>query len=417
MSKNKRISFHNLGAEAWQNLAMVALFVIYLAQIIWSLMLEGPLASSVGSDFRAFWSAGYIANTSGYADVYNLAFLTDIQKQIVPLTDYLGNFQVAPAPFLPIFITIFQVFALFPAVPAFYGWSILNLIGFFLYLRFFFRKLEVPDWQRLTIMGMLAFPSFQNLFWGQINLLLLICVGEFIRNILGKREFRAGLWLGGLILKPQLLILVGPALLLQRKWKLLGGFSSTILAALVSSLLLGKLSSLINLVALLTKFVPGIATNAPENMMNWRMVGERLSSFLPPTISWGIAAAGLAGTALATFLLWRKPLQPSSPDFLVAFTGTLAATMAATWHSHIHMAMILIPPVLYLYARQAFPCKLFNWWMFGLPFIILFLALPVKLLGLDRYNALSGLTGFCMLIFNLIFLVWAWQVNKLKRFS
>lgn len=415
MLNKKRLPFQSLDEIAWQNLIMAALVVIYTMQIIWTLLFEGPLASSIiGADFRAFWSAGYIATRYGYTGVYNLDLLTNVQKLMVQHSSYLGILEATPAPFLPIFIVFFQLFALFPPVPAFYIWSLLNLIGFFFYIRFFLKSLKVQKWQRLTIMGMLAFPSFLNLFWGQINLLLLVCIGEFIRNNLDKREFRAGLWLGGLILKPQLLILIGPVMLLQRKWKLLGGFSSTIVITLISSLLLGKLTSLINLANLLTKYVPGIASNAQENMMNWRMVGERLSSFLPTSISWGIAAIGIAGTTLVTYLLWRKPLSSSSPTFLIAFTGTLAATMAVTWHSHIHMAMILIPPILSLYDRQVFPRKLFNWWVLGVLFIVLFLTLPVKLLNLDRYNTLAGLTGFCMLIFNLIILVWAWRVNNYR---
>jgi hypothetical protein len=414
MLNNKRLPFQSLDEKAWQNLTMAGLVVIYVVQSIWSLLIVGPLTNSIGFDFRALWSSGYIANTYGFAEVYKLTMLTQVQKLIVPLTTFRNNFEVVPAPFLPIFMPIFQVFSLIPPVPSFYVWSIFNLIGFFFYIRFFLKKLEVQNWRRLSILGLLAFPSFSNLFWGQVNLLLLVCVGEFIRNNLDKREFRAGLWLGGLILKPQLLILIGPVMLLQRKWKLLGGFSSTIVVTLISSLLLGKLSSLVNLATLLTKYVPGIASNAQENMTNWRMVGERLSIFLPITISWGIAAIGIAGTTLVTYLLWRKPLSSSSPTFLLAFTGTLAATMAVTWHSHIHMAMVLIPPILYLYDRQVFPRKLFNWWMLGVPFIVLFLTLPVKLLNLDRYNTLAGLTGFCMLIFNLIILVWAWRFNNYR---
>ncbi len=417
MLKNRAIPFHNMEAEAWQNLALVAIFVIYLGQVTWSLISGGPLAGSIGADFRAFWSAGYIANTSGYARVYDLARLAEVQKQIAPPSDPSIAFEVAPVGLLPIFVTIFQVFALIPVTTSFTIWSILNLVGFFLYIWFFLHKLEVPAWQRLAIMGLLAFPSYQNLYAGQINLLLLICVGEFIRQVIEMREFRAGLWLGGLILKPQLLILVGPVLLLQRKWKLLGGFSTTIFAALVASFLLGKAAGLIGLFDILTKFSTGLPYIAPENMMNWRMVGLRLSTFLPSTISWGIAAAGTAGTLVLTYFLWRKPLPSFSPDFLIVFTGTLAATLAVTWHSHNHMAMVLIPPMLYLYAKKTLPDKLFNWWIFGLLFIIEFLTLPIKLLGLDQYNALPGLVGFCMLTFNLIFLVWAWNATKLKGLS
>jgi hypothetical protein len=415
MSKSRNIPFHNLQTEAWQNLAMLALFVFYLGQVSWSFVSGGPLAGSVGSDFRAFWSAGYIANTSGYASVYDLARMAEVQKQIAPPANSDIPFEVAPVQELPIFITVLQVFALIPPLPSYIIWFVLNLIGYFLYIRFFLRKLEVTGWQRLAIMGVLAFPSYKNLYDGQINLPLLICVGEFIRQVHDRRDFRAGLWLGGLILKPQLLILIGPVLLLQRKWKLLGGFSTTVFVTLVSSLLLGKMASFIGMADIYYKFSSGLpnVNIVAENMMNWRMLAIRLGTFLPMTVSWGIAAAGMAATVLLTFILWQKPGPTFSTGFLIAFTGTLAATLAVTWHSHNHMAMVLIPPLLYLYAKKILPGRLFNGWVFGLLFVIEFITLPVKLLGLERYNALPGLTGFCMLTFNMIFLVWACQATRI----
>lgn len=417
MMQNKRLPFQNLGTRAWLNLAMAALVMLYLAQIIWTLKTEVPLSRSIGLDFRAIWSAGYIANIYGYADIYNLNILTQIQRQFIPLSNHVGVFEAVPVPFLPIFIPIFQFFAFFPAYTGFYLWTFFNLAGFFLYIQFFLKKLEVQEWKRLALMGLLTFPSFSNLFWGQINLFVFVCVGEFIRKIIDKHEIQAGLWLGGLILKPQLMILIVPALLLQRKWKLLGGISVTVLIAIFSSLLLGKVSSLINLFNLLVKYVPGIASNAEENMMNWRMVGERLSSFLPTPVSWGIAAFGLSATVIATYLLWRKQLSLSSPLFLITFTGTLAASLAATWHSHVHMGIVLIPPILWLYSRRIFPDKLFVWWIFGIPLITLILPIPIKLLNLDRFSALPALPGFIMLVFNLKILVWAMRVNRNKIFE
>lgn len=414
MLKHKRFSFQNPGKGAWQYLAIAAIVVLYLMQIVSSLKVENPLVNGIGADFRGFWGAGYIANTSGYADVYNLERLRSVQQQILLLSNYAKSASIVPAPLLPVFIIIFQAFALIRPIPSFIIWSLLNLIGLVLYLRFFLQKFKIPAFQRLVLIGVIAFPTFSNLFWGQVDLLLLICVGEFIRNILNEREFQAGLWIGGLILKPQLLILIGPVLLLQRKWKLLGGFCSTILAALVASLLLGKIPSLIALATLLTKYASGLPSNSPELMMNWRMIGLRLSGFLPATISWGIAVAGMVATTLAAFLLWRKPIPSSSPAFLIAFTGTLAASMAVTWHSHIHMAMALLPPLFYLYGMQAFPHKLFNWWIFGLPIIIKFTAQSFSLLGL-KYN--YPLPGLCFFIFNLLFLIWAWRAIKLKSMA
>ncbi|MDW7992273.1 MAG: hypothetical protein RMK65_09140, partial [Anaerolineae bacterium] len=85
--------------------------------------------------------------------------------------------------------------------------------------------------------------------------------------------------------------------------------------------------------------------------MNWRSVGLLLSWTLPALLAWGLAGLGIvltAGTALA--MAYRADLQ--DVDGQKRFTlGVLAATLAATWHAHGHMAMILLPPLLALEAR------------------------------------------------------------------
>ena len=126
-----------------------------------------------------------------------------------------------------------------------------------------------------------------------------------------------------------------------------------------------------------------------------------------PRAAWGIAALGMIGTLIAAYFLWRKPLLVSSRNFLVAFFGTLAATLAFTWHSHIHMAIILIPLLLYFYNEKSLSEKLFNWWIYGIPIIYVVLLLPINLLHLDQSELLPGIAGFSFLVFNLIFLFWA----------
>jgi hypothetical protein len=397
----------NRNIRAWEYLAMTCLIVFYIAQIIMKIAVSGPNFISLGSDFLGFWSSGFIANHYGYSNIYDLGLMEQVQKHMVQQLSAVTNFWVVPVPYLPIFIILFQVFALFPVVPAFAIWSILNLVGFFFYVSFFLHKMGVNDRKRLSLIGLLAFSTFVNTFWGQVNLLPLIFVGEFIRNINKKHDLLSGMWLGGLILKPQLLILIGPFLLFQKKWKALGGLCITMLITVFVSILLGGVSSIFNWMTMMFTYIPGIATNAPEFMMNWRMVGVRLSYSFPSYTAWGIAAVGMIGTVVVTYFLWRKPLLNHSQNFLIAFFGTLAATLAFTWHSHIHMAITLIPLLLYFYNEKILPEKLFNWWIFGIPFIILGLLLPINLLHLDQYKLLSGTAALSFLIFNMVFLFWA----------
>lgn len=112
--QRRRRLFQNLGAQGWQNLALAALLAFYLAQFGLELY-NNNLYSLMGSDFRAFWSAGHIANTVGYEHVYDLSILKSVEEQIVPEPKDSGKeFSPNPAPFLPIFIWPFQIFALFP---------------------------------------------------------------------------------------------------------------------------------------------------------------------------------------------------------------------------------------------------------------------------------------------------------------
>ncbi|RME36205.1 MAG: DUF2029 domain-containing protein [Thermoflexia bacterium] len=120
------------------------------------------------------------------------------------------------------------------------------------------------------------------MFWGQTNGLLAVFAGEFLRAIRKGRPFQAGLWLGGLWLKPQILLLILPALLLQRQGWVLAGFGSTSLLLVGLSLLLAGPQTLLRLISLWLAFAQGIPTIIPEVMINWRMVGIRLDADLSP---------------------------------------------------------------------------------------------------------------------------------------
>jgi hypothetical protein len=317
--------------------------------------------------------------------------------------------QTAPVSVLPIFIPIFQLFALLPPIQAFYLWELITAVLLFFYLSSFLKKAGVLSWKEIILPCILCFPSFSNSYWGQVNLPLVICVGEFIRCIRNKQDLKAGLWIGGLILKPQLLILLAPIFLFQKRWKLFSGLSITILLALAFSILLGGWGSILGVIAMMFQFSAGLPTNSPEMMMNWRMVGERLNLITSPLIAWTVVAIGMIATALGTFLLWRKPIEAHSSRFLVAFTGTLAATLAITWHSHVHMAMVLIPPLAYLFTKDILKKRLFQSWIYCLPVVMLLVGIPFILLGFNKYFLVTGFPGVFLFIYNLIFLAWAWK--------
>jgi len=417
--------FRDLTREKWQNLAIAALVVFYAAQIALDLA-WGNLFGRFATDFASFWSAGFIANHEGYAAVYNLDLMGRIQHPLlptIPSSPYV--FHPIPTPYLPVFIVPFQLLALVPPVPAAYVWEILNFLGTIAYLWFFSSKIGVrsPRGHLIALM-MVSAPVFLNLFAGQVNLLLAISAGEYLRAAIAGRRFQSGLWLGGLLLKPQCLILIVPALLLQRSLKSILGQCASSAAILGASLLLGGAESLSKLAQLWLGYAAGLPTNDVSLMMNWRMIGAQLGTVIGPQRAWIIAMTGLAVTAFATLALWLRPVRTDSARFVVSMTATFAATGAVAWHSHVHTAMIVIPPLIVLYRTQrALLGKILGWWVFlpaSLYFVRLVLASMIHagVIPSQASGFLDFLAGVGSFGLNLYLLGWAiWILRRLPTTS
>lgn len=412
--------FQNLDAHAWQNLALVAVFALYFAQTGYALF-TNDLFNTLGLDYRAFWSVGRIANTHGYPYIYDLEFQAKIQQPIAqktPKQDFLLNTSV----FLPVFIFPFQILDLLEINLGFWLWTAVNLIGLLLYLRFFTQELfgvRLP--KRILAFLLLGYPVFENFFVGQVNVWLLICIGEFLRATLNRKPLVAGLWLGGLLIKPQTLIILIPALLLNRSWRTMLGFVSAASFVLLASLRLVGIDGLIQLTKLWLGYVAGMPGNFPDNMMNWRMLGFHLDRWFPSTISNGVAIVGALATILAGFYLWLRPLKAQSQEYGVVLLGTLAATCAATWHSHLHMAMLLIPLLVYTSMQKTLPDRFLTLWAFFSPsvmFAALLLSALMTRLGFSLIPGFGGLLlGLSGLLLNMYLLVWSIQFVRCRSLS
>ncbi len=399
--------------EGWQNLALASVLFFYILQVGFDLITHNT-CGNLALDYCAYWSAGKIATTNGYTDIYNLDLQTQVQKSIHPQ----GNnpsipFLVVPVPYLPLFVMPFQLLSLLSLESSYWIWTFLNLLGFIFYVRFFIKEMTgytLPI--RLVLIVMLSLPVFLNLFWGQVNIFLGICAGEYIRATLFKKPLQAGLWLGGWLLKPQLLILIIPVLLIQRSIKEILGFIIAAISVFAISFGLINIKGFLILINLFLGYAKGMPTNATGIMMNWRMLGLHISSYFSPIIGWVVISIGTILTIWAVLIISKKPTNADFTKTVIALTGIFAATGAVTWHAHLSMSIILIPPMMYLYVRKCFPEKLLFLWVFmptSIMLIIYILAafikaniLPVQISGL--LDLLTGLKG---LILNLIILAWA----------
>lgn len=227
-----------------------------------------------------------------------------------------------------------------------------------------------------------------------------------MRGMIAVKPLRAGLWLGGWLLKPQLLVLIVPFLLLQRFWKVLFGFMLSSLFVLITSVGLIGVDGLLNLKDTLLDAAAGGVHSKAEIMMNWRMLGTNLQTITSPAFGWAVILVGSILTVGVALYAFRKKGAWGSTEHGLALLGLFAATGAVTWHAHLHMSVVLIPPMLFLLLNKKFNQKLFSAWVF-LPFAVLFVTFFLTaLIDINRVLLLlvEGSRGF---LFNLVFLGWA----------
>lgn len=359
-----RRPFQAMTTEKWTNLALAGLALFYSLQIALDVIWKN-LCGHLGVDYCAFWSAGRLAAADGFAQMYNLDRLAALERSLFPAFGDPATFAVSPIAYLPVFMLPFRLLSMIPVATSFWLWTLINLATLAIYLRFFI--LEVtgqPLPPRLLALMLLSVPVFWNVLDGQVSVWLMISLGEFLRAMLTDRPFRAGLWLGGLLLKPQLLILIVLALVLQRWMKVVAGLVTSSVALLVASVVLVGPAGFLRMLEVWLGFARGIPTNYVELMMNWRMLGLHVSSVLGPLSGAVITAIGIIVTSAAALLMWRKPIGVRAPSLPALTLGTMAATGLVAWHSHIPSAMILIPVLLLLNVRGNLSERVLLWWVF-----------------------------------------------------
>ena len=407
-----RIPFTHLDQKAWIRLAIFAVIGFYIAYIGASVIKHNTFIG-LGADMLAFWSAGKVADIQGFDYIYNIESLRATQNAVLmTLGLSIEKANTIPAPLPAFFLIPFQFLSRLSPVVAYWGFTFFSLIGSALYLWFFIKQMKVQSPTTISnsmlwLLMLFSYPIFQNFFSGQVEIVHLICCGEFIRNSDKKKPFLAGLWLGGMLIKPQVLILIIPGLLLLKNWKVLYGFAVSSFVILGASLALTGMDGMITMINLWLKYVPGIATNSPETMMNWRMIGIRLSEWINSSAGWIIAIVGMLVTVLAVLLLIKsQPAFGSKQWFLIVF-ALFAATCTVTWHSHVHMAMVLIPFIVYIKTAGYLQDRLLYSWVLIPPLLMIITLVIEVILQMVSippiYKMIAFVSGLCEFIFCLIF--------------
>ena len=404
--QKSQLPFSHLNFDKWQNLILVGLFIFYFAQFGFMSTKESFL-QGYGVDYLAFWSIGKIADEKGFSEIYDIGNIRPVQFQVLVDRGMVkkgdeASISPIPAPLFSFFALPFLFLSRIDPKQSYWIWTGINLVVLIGYLIFFIKN-TLPDslyslqTKQTLMLLLLAFPTIVNLTEGQVEVFLVVCMGEFIRTAINKKPLLSGLWLGGLLLKPQLLIIIVPIIVLKRYWKMVFGFSISSVVIVGSSLILAGTRGMRALIGLLFKYGEGIASNSPERMINWRMVAVNLNS----SIGWIIAIAGMGLTLLAAYYLIKNEIVFGSPKWVMAMLGIFSASLAFTWHSHFHMAAALIPFLLYCSLTQILNKKVVLYWAVSTPAILMIVtsaALALLIIAGIRISdfgaMLLGISGF-----------------------
>jgi len=326
----------------------------------WQQVTLRGLFEYVGIDFRLFYASGQIWRDHGVAAIYDPAIQAAHQK---PLYETFSRYvEGLSLPFWPLCLCIYVLpfvgVSLLPSVTAFVVWDVINGIGVLGYLFLWTKRLKLPPAEAFPL-GAILFLSaanFTNLLFGQVNVFLLVAVGEAVFHLMRGRAFQAGLWLALGWVKPQMILLIVLVLVLKRNRGFAFGFlSGSILVGLLS-FFLGGIEGFEGVLNTLLHW-PGVLRTSGITWIslvdNLRMKG------LASVLAW------LIGLWIALTALWAwYQTTPSSrlPETLpLFFLSTLAAEAILMPHGNTYMALALGIPWLVFIAQFAHRSQ--YWWV------------------------------------------------------
>jgi len=186
------------------------------------LLNEAGLA--VGRDFTMFWSASVLALEGNAGSVYDFQLIRELQGSLTGVSDPAYPVWLYP----PTGLLLVAPASLLPYKASLIVWSVAGIgaLGAVLW-----KILRDPA----AVGVLLLFPAVSlGLINGQSGVWLAALLGAGL-VLLDRRPWLAGIVLGVATVKPQMLLLVGPCLVLGRHWRAIGGLAATLIGMVALS--------------------------------------------------------------------------------------------------------------------------------------------------------------------------------------
>jgi hypothetical protein len=309
----------------------------------------GPDRYARGIDFTATLTGATMIAEGRGGDLYDLAAQREAQVAVVQPRGALREGALLPYIHPPFEAVVFAPFMQLPYSALYFAWTaaaILAIMAALCMLRAAVPIAGPAGWLLLLAIGSFT-PLHQGLWLGQsAGFLLLGLCGAYVA-VKAERPWLAGAALALLALKPQLLLVFGLVLLLQRRWRPLFACAAILAAAsAATALVLGPLWPL-----RYAKFLAGIGhwsgdTNEyPQIMFNWRgLVYNLLGTADPARIGLPVALLSAATIGALVWAWWRlRAVGRDQADDILWALAVPAAILVAP-HLYIHDLALLVLP-------------------------------------------------------------------------
>lgn len=337
--------------RVWIGRGLALALVIGTILYLWRAYEATGLFISIGMDYGLYLAQATVMGGDDPTKIYdksvtNIAYrhLLDLYAHDPHYDPAIPGIWASHVPYPPIFAWAMQPLTWITPSTSVLVWACANsLLALWIGWRV---AQHCPGSDKPTVMLLFlgSYPVVLNLHVGQIQILLAWVVTECYLALRAGRDFRAGVWLGCLLVKPHYGLLLGLLLLWKSRWKTVLGVTVTGSVILGGSLLAGGLQPLLAYPQAFSDMVQ-FRGDSPIVMLNWRSIV--LDWY--PSIYWrsGIILTICLGiaTALCVGWVWRGPWNPSADDFPAKMLLTLLATIMILYHSHPYGAAILVMPL------------------------------------------------------------------------
>jgi len=305
----------------------VFVWVVVLAfSMVWISMGSQITPGAQKHDFLNLYTGGSLALDGKFAVLHDVDVQLRREREFVPSIDALVPF-VRPS----FYALLLAPLALIPYKAAFWVWIVLQSLLLLACWAWGYRRFGA----NALVFAAFSLPGPLGIASGQDCVMLLaIFVIAFELADRGK-DGASGAVLALMLIKFHLILLWPVALVLQRRWKMLGGFWAAAVAEASLSLALGGMEGARNYVALLRNKNLDHLSPSKELMISFSGLTENLGIDSPVAT----AAVILSIFAIFVFAVYKAPLWKM-------FTVTAVASLLVAPHVYGYDATLLLLPFL-----------------------------------------------------------------------